>query len=194
MDLELRKYVEKIIAGEKEYFDLLVKHFQQPIYNLVFRMINQKEEAKDVTQEVFLKVYKNISNYDQQAKVSTWIYRIATNTCIDYLRKKREMLFKDEKQIDFSNDNIAFTDESKLRSPQQIYESQELSRAINQNISALPEKYRAVVILKYINDLTFEEIAKIIGEPENTVKTRLYRGRELLRKDLAQTWAEERGK
>ncbi|WP_051534222.1 RNA polymerase sigma factor [Desulfitibacter alkalitolerans] len=178
MDLEL--CVDKILAGEKEYFNVLVKHLQVQIYSLAVKMTGDREEAKDLTQEIFLKVYKSFATYDKSAKITTWIYKIATNTCIDYLRKKKELLMiEEEQEIQVENRFYSL--------PDRALESKELKQLIHSKINLLPESYRMVVILKYINELTFEEIADILKQPVNTVKTKLYRAREKLRDSLIET-------
>lgn len=178
MDLDV--CVEKIVKGEKEYFNVLVKQLQGPVYNLAVKMIGDKEEAKDLTQEIFLKVYKSFATYDKSAKVTTWIYRIATNTCIDYLRKKKELLMLEENQeIIIENRSYSL--------PERAFEGKELKQQINSKIDRLPESYRVVVILKYVNELTFEEIADILKQPVSTVKTKLYRAREMLKGYFSET-------
>lgn len=178
MDLEL--CVEKILAGEKEYFNVLVKQLQGQIYTLAVKMTGDREEAKDLTQEIFLKVYKSFATYDKSAKITTWIYKIATNTCIDYLRKKKELLMiQEDQEIQIENRFYSL--------PDRALENKELKQLINSKINLLPESYRMVVTLKYINELTFEEIADILKQPVNTVKTKLYRAREKLRDSLIET-------
>ncbi len=175
MDLDV--CVEKILKGEKEYFNVLVKQLQVPVYSLSIKMVGDKEEAKDLTQEIFLKVYKSFATYDKSVKITTWIYRIATNTCIDYLRKKKELLTLNEDQ-EMQIENRAYS------LPEKAFESKELKLIIHSKINLLPEPYRVVVILKYVNELTFEEIADILKQPVSTIKTKLYRAREMLRGNL----------
>ncbi|KUO53125.1 MAG: hypothetical protein APF76_03540 [Desulfitibacter sp. BRH_c19] len=184
MDLDV--CVEKIFKGQKEYFNVLVKQLQVPVYRLAVKMVGDKEEAKDLTQEIFLKVYKSFATYDRSVKITTWIYRIATNTCIDYLRKKKELLMLKEDQA------IQIEKRADLL-PEKAFEVKELSQDINSKINLLPESYRVVVILKYINELTFEEIADILKQPVSTVKTKLYRAREMLRGHLLETKREGSG-
>ncbi|MDW7674067.1 MAG: sigma-70 family RNA polymerase sigma factor [Bacillota bacterium] len=182
--MELEFFIAKVKAGENQYFNNVVSAYQQQIYNLAFKMIGHQEDARDITQEVFIKVYNNITKYDDNMKFSTWIFRIATNSCIDFLRKKKEILLTDESIISTTANKFVFVDERKGESPQQIMERKLLKAHINEKINQLPEHYRLVIILKYINDFTLEEIAAILNESLNTVKTRLYRGRELLKNHL----------
>jgi len=178
--VDLKQCVDKILAGEKEYFNVLVKQLQVKVYSLAVKMTGDKEEAKDLTQEIFLKIYKSFATYDKSVKITTWIYRIATNTCIDYLRKKKELLMLNEDQeIQIENRPYSL--------PDKALENKELKLLIQSKIDLLPESYRIVVVLKYINELTFEEIADILKEPANTVKTKLYRAREKLRDSLKET-------
>ena len=178
--MDLEQCIEKILKGEKEYFNILVKQLQVQIYNLAVKMTGDKEEAKDLTQEVFLKVYKSFATYDKSVKITTWIYKIATNACIDYLRKKKEVLMINEDQeIQIENRFYSL--------PDKALENKELKQLIYSKIDLLPESYRMVVILKYINELTFEEIADILKQPVNTVKTKLYRAREKLRDSIIET-------
>ncbi|MEW6623632.1 MAG: sigma-70 family RNA polymerase sigma factor [Bacillota bacterium] len=190
--MDLVSCIDRVLKGEREYFNGIVKHFQGPVYNTVYRMIGDKEEAKDLTQDVFLKVYKNLAAYDRQVKLSTWIYKIATNTCIDFLRKKREMLMDEVQQEGIDAKTIVFASTSKDTSPELALENKELKTLLHGQIGKLPENYKAVVVLKYVNDLTFEEIAQALDQPVNTIKTRLYRAREMLRDSLREIIVEER--
>lgn len=165
------------------YFNILVKQLQRPIYTLSLRMTGDSEMAKDLTQDIFLKVYKNLASYNHQVKITTWIYTISTNTCIDYLRKKKDvLLFDDQKPAEMAQQIYDL--------PGQVLEKRELRQHIYEKIDCLPEHYRIVVILKYINELSFEEIAIVLDQPLSTVKTKLYRAKEMLRTHLTDIWIE----
>ena len=181
--MQLETCVEKFLNGEKAYFNILVQQLQRPIYTLSLRMTGDAEMAKDLTQDIFLKVYKNLASYNNSVKITTWIYTIATNTCIDYLRKKKDiLLFDDHQQAEFEQQTYDL--------PGHALENRELRRHIYEKIDCLPEHYRIVVILKYINELSFEEISLILNQPVNTVKTKLYRAKDILKTHLADTWIE----
>ncbi len=181
--MEIDQCVEKIVSGDTTYFNILVKQLQTPIYTLVVRMIGDRDLAKDLTQDIFLKVYKNLATYNRSVKITTWIYTIATNTCIDYLRKKKDvLLFEDRQQLEIEHKVYAL--------PEKFLENQELRQHIYEKIDLLPEHYRIIVILKYVNELTFEEIASVLDQPTNTIKTKLYRAKEMLKAHLSETWME----
>ena len=135
-------------------------------------------------QEAFIRAYLNLHTFDQKRKFTTWIYRIATNLCIDRIRKKKPDYYLDAE--------IAGTDGLDMYSqialseqlPEEQLEQLELQDQIQSEISRLPEKYRTVIVLKYIDELSLQEISEILDMPLGTVKTRIHRGREALRGQL----------
>lgn len=159
--------------GDRRAFAELVEGYKKPIYNLAYRMLKDGEEAYDIAQETFLRVFQHINRYDPEYKFSTWIFAIASRLCIDRLRKIKGNL--QELSFDIP-DNQPLPEEQVIKNQLR----QEIDEAINQ----LPEKYRLVIILRHINELSYEEISTVLEIPINTVKTHLFRGREMLKQAL----------
>lgn len=175
--------VRRSLEGDRWAFTELVDRYKGPIYNLAYRMLRQREDSEDVAQEVFLHVFRALDKFDPEQRFSPWIYRIASNLCLDKLRKN--------KNIAVSLDAPLAEDRGLYRQvpdpaagPPEITEDAETRREIQSAIDALPEKYRLIVILRHTRDLAYEEIAEAMDLPLGTVKTRLFRAREFLRRYL----------
>ncbi len=174
--------------GDISAFDSIVERYKLPIFNFIYRYIMDYENAEDLTQEVFLRVYKNIKNYrPEKSQFRTWIYRIASNLCKNELRnrKRRAKIFIEDVNFEYEGEqdimqNVQSDSESMLHR----LENYELKKIISRNISSLPEKYRVVLILRDIQNLPYEEISKIIDKPVGTVKSRLNRARLMLREKM----------
>jgi RNA polymerase sigma-70 factor, ECF subfamily len=171
--------------GDRRAFSELVDMYKDKIYYLAYRMLNNVQEAEDVVQETFLRVFKNLDRYDEKQKFSTWIYRIATNLSIDRLRKRKAVysldagMAPDGEGTDYYS-TLASTDPS----PEGQLILTETQQTIRRAIDQLPEKYKSVVILRYMHDMSLQEISEVLNMPVTTVKTRVHRGREYLRKKL----------
>lgn len=168
-----RKLALKCQRGDQAAFAELVDIYKKTIYNLAYRMLNDREDAYDIAQETFLKVYQHMGKYNPELKFSTWIYAIASRLCIDRLRK-----------IKGNVEELSFDVPDKRPLPEEQIIQKQLRQDIEIAISGLPEKYRLVVLLRHVNDMTYEEIASVLDIPVNTVKTHLFRGREMLKKTL----------
>jgi len=182
--LELTGYelIQKCLAGQHEYFEELVTRYKKLIFSVVYNMINDKEEVSDVSQEVFLRIYKALDRYDPKYKFSTWAVRIATNLCLDMHRKKKA----DSTPIDEVRDLSDGMD-----TPEESYLQKERSERIRRAIQELPEKYRTPIILFHQNGLSYDEMTKVLGQPMTIVKNRLYRARLMLREALMNERKEE---
>lgn len=184
MDVFIRKKIRQVLKGDQNAFGEIVEIYKDKVYQLCYRMLGNRHEAEDVAQEAFLRAYLNIRRYDENRKFSTWLYRITTNLCIDRIRKKKPDYHLDADIEGSENLTLYSQIASSSHLPEQEVEHMELQESIQQAILKLPEKYRAVIILKYMEELSIEEIAGILDMPVGTVKTRLHRGREALRKHL----------
>lgn len=170
--------------GDRQAFEELVNMYQEKIYHLAYRMLNFSSEAEDVVQETFLRVYMNMDRYDENQKFSTWIYRIATNLCIDRLRKRKPNYSLDAEMPDGEGADWYSLLPSDQETPEEELVLSETQEEIRKAIGTLPEKYKSVVILRYLHDMSLQEIGDVLGMPVTTVKTRVHRGREYLRKKL----------
>nr|WP_197480033.1 RNA polymerase sigma factor SigW [Paenibacillus swuensis] len=170
--------------GDQTAFAELVELYKDKIFNLGYRMLNNRQEAEDVTQETFLRVYSNLEKYDETQKFSTWIFRIGTNLCIDRLRKKKPSYSLDAELNDGEGTDMYAMLASHDPGPENQVLLTETQDSIRKAIDSLPAKYKSAVILKYLHDQSLQEISDILGIPVTTVKTRVHRGREFLRKKM----------
>ena len=184
MDELINKRINEVLKGDQNAFEEIVTLFQHRLYQVCYRMLGNAQEAEDISQEAFVRAYINIHTFDQKRKFSTWLFRIATNLCIDRIRKKKPAYYLDADVPGTDGLNmysqLAATDEL----PEDEVERMELQQRIHYEIGRLPDKYRSVIILRYIEELPLQEIGDILGLPLGTVKTRVHRGREVLRKQM----------
>jgi RNA polymerase sigma-70 factor, ECF subfamily len=178
-DLTDGELLAKAIAGREDGFEELVRRYQRPITNYVYRMVGNYDAALDVTQEVFIKVYNSMSRYSSEYKFSTWLYKIAHNAAIDYLRRNSNHGQSLETENPDGSHQLQF--ESKRPSPEVERQRSEWREEIAAVVKCLPTGYRELILLRHTNDLSYDEIAEITNLPLGTVKNRLFRAREMMR-------------
>ncbi|MFF2886089.1 MULTISPECIES: RNA polymerase sigma factor SigW [unclassified Paenibacillus] len=172
------------LKGDQQAFAELVDLYQDKLYHMAYRMLNNRQEAEDVVQDTFLRVYKNLERFDETLKFSTWIYRIATNLCIDRLRKRKPTYSLDAESQEYDGLDGYSMIPSDNRTPESELILSDTQRIIHQAMESLPPKYKSVMMLRYIQDLSLQEVGDILDMPVTTIKTRVHRGREFLRKKL----------
>ncbi|OOE08988.1 RNA polymerase sigma factor SigW [Fictibacillus arsenicus] len=182
MDALVANMVAQVKKGDQEAFEGIVDLFKDKIYRHCYRMVGNGHEAEDLAQETFLRAYRNISKYNNEFKFSTWIFRIATNLCIDRLRKKKPDYYLDAEVPGTDGATMYSQLSSEEPLPEQVVTENERWHELQEEIMKLPEKYRTAIVLKYVEDLSLEEISHIMDIPVPTVKTRIHRGREALKK------------
>ena len=175
--------VARAAAGEGDCFDVLVGRYHRPIANFIFRMVSNYETSLDLTQEVFIKVYGSLGRYNPEFKFSTWIYKIASNTAIDYLRKQ-SVTTSPLYLVSGNDEEFELPIPAKGPSPERALERTERSAQIEEAISKLPHRYRELIVLRHVSELSYDEIAEVTGLPLGTVKNRIFRAREAMRKHL----------
>lgn len=184
MDEMIREKIKQVKKGDQSSFEDIVIYFQNRIYQHCYRMLGNAHEAEDVAQEAFIRAYTNIDSFDNRRKFSTWLYRIATNLTIDRIRKRKPDYFLDAEMKGTDGLDMYTRLPSQGRSPGEEVEGLELQRFIHQEIAELPPKYRSIIMLRYLEEFSLKEISDILNIPLGTVKTRIHRGREALRKKL----------
>lgn len=184
MEEIVKKRIKQVIKGDQNAFGEIVEIYKDKVFQLCFRMVGNRHEAEDLAQEAFVRAFVNISSFNQTLKFSTWLYRIATNLCIDRLRKKKPDYYLDAEVAGTEGLTMYSQIPAKTVLPEEEVVSLEIQQQIQLEISKLPEKYRSVIVLKYIEELSLNEISEILELPLGTVKTRIHRGREALRKQL----------
>jgi len=174
--------VARATAGDLESFNQLVSRWERPIYALAYRTLGREEDARDVVQEAFLRAYRGLKGFKGQAKFSSWLYRITLNLCRDWIRRERRQPVA---QAPEGVDLIELAGESSpSESIEDLVARQEISAAVARIMAELPEEQRTAILLKEYHGLTFQEIADMQDCPLSTVKTRLYQGLSVLRRQL----------
>jgi len=184
MDLIVNQRIRDVLKGDQEAFGEIVELFKDKVFQLCYRMLGNRHEAEDIAQEAFVRAYVNIHSFNQSRKFSTWLYRIATNLCIDRIRKKKPDYFLDAELAGTEGLTMYSQIASEGKSPDSEVETMELQEIVQREILRLPDKYRVVIVLRYIDDLSLNEISEVLEMPLGTVKTRIHRAREALRKQL----------
>ncbi|KKB36575.1 RNA polymerase sigma factor SigW [Bacillus thermotolerans] len=184
MELLVQRRIKQVLKGDQNAFGEIVELYKDKVYQICYRMLWNQHEAEDAAQETFIKAFINIHTYDTTKKFTTWLYRIATNLCIDRIRKKKPDYHLDAEVAGTEGLNMYSQLASSEKLPEEALESLEMQETVQAAIYQLPEKYRSVIVLKYIEELSLQEIAEILELPLGTVKTRMHRGREALRKHL----------
>lgn len=171
--------ITKSITGREDSFEELVRRYHRPITNYVYRMLSNYDASLDVSQEIFIKVYNSMSRYSPEYRFSTWLYKIAHNAAIDYLRRNSNH----EQSLEIENEDGTYQVqyESKRLNPEQEREHSEWREEIETVVKKLPAGYRELIILRHNQDLSYDEIAEITNLPLGTVKNRLFRAREMMR-------------
>ena len=176
--------VSRSIGGDADSFNQLVLRWERPIYALAYRVIGREEDARDVCQETFLRAFRALGGFRGQAKFSSWLYRIALNLCRDWVRRQRRT------PVVPLPEDVDVIELAASREPTEPIEDlvarRDLTRAVEKAMARLPEEQRTAIILKEYHGLTFQEIADLVGCPLSTVKTRLYQGLTVLRRELDQ--------
>jgi len=171
-DFEL---VQSAAGGDEYAFEELVGRYKNLVYSVVLRMVNDAEEANDIAQEVFIKVYSNLDKYSSEFKFSTWIIRIATNTVIDFRRKKKqEFVSIDEMEAELPD----------IVTPENSYVEKEQKSQLINAINSLPDMYKMPIVLYHLEGMSYQEISSILGVSMSKIKNRIFRGRKLLKDEL----------
>ena len=179
-------WVVLAVKGDEKAYSELTQKYQKPLYFHVCKMIRNPDFAEDLVQDIFLKAFKSLKNYKNDYALSTWLYRIATNHTIDYLRKKKlETLSIHADDSDDTHATIQLADEDSFTDEPMI--RRERKNKVHEAIDQLPEKYREVILKRHIEEKSYQEIAEEMDIPLGTVKAHIFRARELLYKYMKDT-------
>lgn len=164
--------IKRSIDGDHAAFAQLMERYAGAVFNLAYRMLGNAHEAEDASQEIFLRVYTNLARFDQERRFSTWLLSIGSNYCIDRLRRRRFAWL--------TLDDTVLTIPNPGKGPEHSAIEREERDAVQRALLRLPPAYREIAVLRYWNDLSYEEICDVTGLPESTIKTRLHRARRML--------------
>jgi len=170
--------IRQVKRGNREAYQEIVKEYQNKLFSYVYRLTGSREETEDIVQNVFVKAYRGIKNFDNTKRFSPWIYRIAHNESVNYLKKRNNKKFVSWEDIVSSKDKLEM--QSEERSPLDEWLRKETKRTVEQALEQLPKKYQEVLTMRYFAEKSYEEIGEVIGKPVNTVGTLISRAKKRL--------------
>ncbi|MDQ1284402.1 MAG: polymerase sigma factor [Patescibacteria group bacterium] len=168
--------------GDSERYGEIIERYQGKLFAYLYRLIGNREEAQDLLQDVFIKVYRNLRGYDADRKFSSWIYRIAHNEAVNHIKRKSLKRFVSWESVVSTKDKLESS--SNEEGAQDAWVRKEISQEVNAAIDKLPAKYKQVLLLRYYSDNSYEEISEILGRPVNTVGTLINRAKRKLAEEL----------
>ena len=176
--------IQEALAGNDQAYKKLMKKYHDAIFNFIFKMVRDRQQVEDLTQEAFIKAFSSLKNFNDEYAFSTWLYKIATNNSIDFIRRRKLQMYSIDKPIESKDSDYAF------ELPDESYEADkeliggQKTKLLNEAIAKLPEKYRTVIRLRHVEEKSYEEIAAGLKLPIGTVKAHIFRAREMLYKHL----------
>ena len=176
-----RELIARLQKRDETAFEELLRQYEKKVYTLCFRMCGNSEDAEEAAQDTFLALWRGIDRFRQESSLSTWIYRLASNACIDLLRRRK----KQGSSLSLDDEELFLDAVDPAPRPQDAVEHREAQKLLQEGLSALPEEYRKVLILREIEGLSYTEIAESASLELGTVKSRISRGRVLLRNFLS---------
>lgn len=177
--------VKRARKKDPKAFEKLLRKYRKSVYYMLLKMVNNPDDAEDLTQEAFAKAFNSLEKFDAKYAFSTWLFRIATNNCIDFIRKKRlNTVSIDTPYENEEGDSISFDIRDGRPNPNEALLKQQRKDYLRQAVENLPEKYRILVKLRYFDEFSYEEVAQELDLPLGTVKAQLFRARELLNQEL----------
>jgi RNA polymerase sigma factor (sigma-70 family) len=172
---EETQWVQEVLAGNKQIYAHIIDKFKNPLYATILRMTKNPHDAQDLVQEAFIKVYQQLDKYDNTGSFSSWLYRVAINHCMDEFRKKRYKM----KQVEIDESSMVSAD-----TPELIFLKNEESRRLERLIATLPEDERVIILLRYVNELSYDEIGELVDAPLSTVRNKLHRAKKKMRETV----------
>jgi RNA polymerase sigma-70 factor (ECF subfamily) len=178
---EDRVLVERCLKGEERAFEELLNKYKNSVYSICYRMVRNHTDAEDLAQDVFIRTFSVLDRYDPSYPFSSWLFRITSNLCIDFLRKAKGGMVSLDQPIDGPEGSIQRQLPADVVKPDRQMENKEMMAALEEAISTLPEHYRVIVILRHQEQMSYEEIADDLGIPLGTVKARIHRARNMIK-------------
>jgi len=176
--------VKRAIAGDQKAFKSLARRYKNAVALIVFKLVRDRTQVEDLTQEVFIKAFQHLEDFDYAHQFASWLFKIANNHCIDYIRKKKLRVYSIDDQVKTEDGEIEYEIPDSTYEPDLNMLRDQKTRLIHQAIDSLPKKYREVIILRHQEELSYDEIAEETGLPVNTIKVQLFRAREMMYKYL----------
>jgi len=177
-----RKIIARCLNGERGAFEELLNKYRGKVYSICLRMVRNPVDAEDIAQEVFIRVFSALDRYDPAYPFSAWIYRITANLCIDFLRREKDRPVSIDKPISGEDGDYRWQLPSGDAGPDRIIHMEEMFAVLEEALAQIPEQYRMILLLRHEEHLSYEEIADVLGIPIGTVKARIHRARNMIRK------------
>ena len=172
--------IQRCLGGDQRAWDLVVQHYWRKVFNVAYKFVGKHDEAEDLTQEIFLKIFKSLDTFDRRANFQTWLISVSRNLCIDHYRRVR----KERETIDRTVDPNELSPVAHERGPLASLEQEDRVALLGQALAALPESLRTAVLMRDIEEVSYQEIARRLNLPEGTVKSRINRGRNELARQI----------
>jgi RNA polymerase sigma factor (sigma-70 family) len=176
--------IKHALDGDQKAFHKLRLKYYPLVFKLINRMIHDKEEVEDLTQEAFIKAFTSLANFNNEYAFSTWLYKIASNNAIDHIRKKKLQTFSINRSIESEDSDYTFELSDTELVPDQELIAKQRKKMLDDAMKSLPEKYRQVILMRHVDEKEYQEIAKTLNLPLGTIKAHIFRARELLYKQL----------
>jgi len=184
------KLIQKSKDGDVSAFEELITEYKKIAYNIALRILKNKEDAEDISQEALIKVFRSINQFNMMSSFKTWLYRIVVNTCLDFKRTQKALVISVDQPIQSGHNEFFVDIQDNRPSPEEIAQSKQTQKVIVDTIDKLEEDFRNVIILRDINGFSYEEISEILSCNIGTVKSRISRGRQRL-KEMLETKIED---
>lgn len=185
MKEEDRELIIRARRGDEAAYRALLEKYERPVFNICLRMVRNREEAQDLAQDAFTKVFSMLDRYNPDYAFSNWLFKITSNLCIDSIRKRRIDTLPMDVPVRGDSGDFERQYESPTDDPEQVLDKAEKMHMLSRAIDDLPEHYRIMIILRHQEDLSYEEIARSLEVPLGTVKARIHRAREMLKQRLS---------
>jgi RNA polymerase sigma-70 factor (ECF subfamily) len=170
--------------GEEAAFAELLRRYRAPVFNLCLRMLKNRDDAEDVAQDVFIKVFAMLERYDERYAFRSWLFKIAANQCIDFIRKNRVKLLRLDEPVHYRGEEIERQLPDEAPRPDETLNTREVGSVLREITDELPPHYRAMIVLRHQEQLSYEEIAQMMDLPLGTVKARIHRARAMMKEKL----------
>jgi RNA polymerase sigma-70 factor (ECF subfamily) len=178
---DIDSLIERCLTGDQRAWDEIVRLYWRKVFNIAYKFVGRQDEAEDLTQDIFFKLFKSLKTFDRRANFSTWLISVSRNLCIDHYRSMR----REHDVVTHDVDVVSLAHPSALDSPQAALEQRDRVALLRAALDRLPPSLRTAVMLRDIQELSYQEIAKKLGVPEGTVKSRINRGRTELSRQIA---------
>jgi RNA polymerase sigma-70 factor (ECF subfamily) len=177
---EESRIVQKVLKGDVNAFEKLVLEYEKSVYNIALRMTGNSEDASDMTQEAFIKAYNSLQSFRGDSKFSVWLYRIATNVCLDFLRSRSRKPTVSLSMEDNDGEEVELDVADESQSPELLLDRQMTRESVRRGLETLTPEYRQILLLREIQGLSYDEISQVLGLEVGTVKSRIFRARKKL--------------